>query len=217
MFELARVSDIVKIAPGNFGKPLLSAVSDALRERFANKVIPKLGLCVALYDVLKIGKSLLYPGNAAQHTEVEFRMVVFRPHVGEVLEGTLVSCSPQGLRISVGFFDEIHVPSRLLQSPSSWSDEERVWVWDVTPDHQLFLDPANPLRLRVEDVIFREPTSVVPQADAPPKTSTSTSRAGTPTGSGPAGDAAPTPQPAMQIIAGIDRAGLGLTSWWPPD
>jgi DNA-directed RNA polymerase III subunit RPC8 len=250
---------VVHIAPSEFGKKLLTTITDALSEKYPNKVVPNVGLCVALYDVTHVGESQLYPGNAAHHTTVEFRLVIFRPLVGEVLDGTLVSCDAQGVRISLGFFDEVHVPGRLLQEGSSWSQEEKLWVWSVpgTDNQKLFFDTQNPLRFRVEAVKFREPSGEA-AAHAPPLADhVSESRAATPTptptptpsraGSQPASaaraDAAaaaatppPTPgssgrngqqaslarlpqalPPAMQIIGSMDRAGLGLNIWWPPD
>ena len=126
MFELARLTDTVHITPNDFAKPLVAAISDALFEKFANKVVPSLGLCITLHDILHVGEAMLYPGNGSQHIVVEFRFVVFRPYEGEVLLGTIVASDPLGMRVSLGFFDEIHVPKRLLQTPSSWSDEEGV-------------------------------------------------------------------------------------------
>ena len=110
------------------------------------------GLCVAVYDIVRVGEALIRPGSPCQHISVEFRLAMFRPFVGEVLTGTVVSCDEEGLRISMGFFDEIHVPSRLLQEPSSWSAEEKLWVWDVTPTDQLFVDLENELRFRVQQI-----------------------------------------------------------------
>ena len=73
---------------------------------------------------------------------------------------TVIASDPRGMRVSLGFFDEVHVPSRLLQAPSEWSQEEGVWVWHVTPEHQLFYDLENELRFRVEEVRFREERNV---------------------------------------------------------
>ena len=267
MFELARMRDTVHIAPAEFGKPLVSAVNDALNEKYPNKVVLGLGLCVTVLDILKIGESQLYPGSGAQHTSVDFRLVVFRPYAGEVLTGTVVSSDPDGVRISLGFFDNIHVPSRLLQAPSEWSEEEGVWVWSVPTEedeHQLFLDNNNPIRFRVNEVHFREPANFASvrsrrrqqqqqqQASCATGGSASEARTGGMIGaSTPARSAAgdcgsgggsqvatpgwpgslpasarstpvplpplPPPPPAMQITAAIDRPGLGLISWWPPD
>ena len=53
------------------------------------------------------------------------RLLVFRPFNGEVLVGTVHNSTPQGLWISVGFFQDIHVPSHLLPEGSEWDQEVR--------------------------------------------------------------------------------------------
>lgn len=222
MFELAKLRDTVHIAPSEFGKSTLTSVINALSEKYPNKVVPGLGLCVTVYDVLLVGEAHLYPGNASQHMVVEFRIVVFRPYAGEVLTGTLVASDPQGMRISLGFFDEIQVPSHLLQPPSYWSADECVWVWNVTPEHQLFYDLENELRFRVVEVKFREERAV-PVSSQPGAAGSAASvsafypASASATAAGTAPEPAPAPEPAMLIVAGLDRSSLGLTTWWPAD
>lgn len=170
------------------------------------------GLCVAIYDILDVGEAHLHPGSPCQHISVEFRLAMFRPFVGEILTGQAISCDEHGLRVSMGFFDEIHVPSRLLQEPSNWSTEESLWVWDVTPTDQLFIDLENELRFRVHHISFRPPTNMASARQA-----AATAAAARTSGKDAAAESGATLAPAMQIIAGIDKPGLGLTSWWPPD
>ena len=206
MFEVVRLEDTVHIPPSEFGKPILEAATEELNAKYPNKVIIDLGLCIALHDIIRIGESQLYQGSAHQHALVEFRLVVFRPFVGEVLSGTVVSCDQQGVRMSLGFFDDIFIPSMLMMGgemggSSSWSEEEQLWVWNVSEDDQLFLDLENPARFRVSSVAYRRPAASA-EARAP-----GTQAAGS-------GDSEPA---AMQITAAIDHPGLGLISWWPPE
>ena len=178
------------------------------------QVISNHGLCVAIYDLVRVGEAHLHPGSACQHISVEFRLAMFSPFVGEILSGTVVSCNEQGLRISMGFFDEIHVPSRLLQEPSSWSAEENLWVWDVTSSDQLFVDLENECRFRVQHIEYRPPTNM---ASARQAAATANAAKAQPGGKEAPKESGATLAPAMRIIAGIDKPGLGLMSWWPPD
>ena len=98
------------------------------------------------------------------------------------------------MRISIGFFDDIHVPQSLLQKPSSWSTEEKLWVWELYPDNPLYLDLENQARFRVVKVSYHH-------SNGPPQHSRPASA-----------DAV-----AMQITASIDESGLGLVDWWPDD
>ena len=49
--------------------------------------------------------------QAARYTPA----VTLRPFEGEILTGTVLSCDRLGARLSIGFFDDIHVPSAMLQ------------------------------------------------------------------------------------------------------
>ena len=57
-----------------------------------------------------------------------------------------MSSDSEGLRLSLGFFDELYVPKTALQAPSAWNGEEQLWVWNVTEDDALFFDLDNEAR-----------------------------------------------------------------------
>ena len=243
-FNLSRLSDTVQIQPRDFGKDLLEAITAALNEKYPNRVVPQLGLCIALYDVVAVGEAQIHPGSAAHHTHVEFRLVVFRPFVGEVLEGTIIGCDEAGLRVSMGFFDNIHVPRHLIgfaQGAVRWSPDERLWFWQVDEASQLWFDTGdphlkeNPVRFRVQEVAYSKEVNV-----ASKEADTGATGAGAGAGAGAAAAAAAAaagaaatavvpaaapdgtpkeaaPEPPMQITACIDVSGLGLVSWWPPE
>jgi DNA-directed RNA polymerase III subunit RPC8 len=80
-------------------------------------VLQNVGLCICLWDVLRVSEGLIGQGDGnvnvnSQFTEklqgmnfqadkltVEFRLVVFRPYKGEILQGVILeSDSPDGLR-----------------------------------------------------------------------------------------------------------------------
>jgi len=49
----------------------------------------------------------------------EFRLIVFRPFVGEVLTGRIMAATHTGIRISLEFFDDIFIPAHLIFSIAS--------------------------------------------------------------------------------------------------
>lgn len=89
MYVLAEMRDVVSIKPWHFDQDLKLVIEDELNKKFANKVIYQLGLCVALFDILKIEESYIFPGDGSSHTRVTFRYVIFRPFLDEVLIGNL--------------------------------------------------------------------------------------------------------------------------------
>lgn len=48
---------------------------------------------------------------------MNFRFIVFRPLLGEVLVGKLRSCSLDGVHVSLGFFDDVLISPECLQEP----------------------------------------------------------------------------------------------------
>ena len=68
-----------------------------------DKVIKDLGLVVTLYEIVSIEGGTVYPGEGSAHFHVVFRVVVFRPFEGEVIEGRLKKADRKGLYVSIGF------------------------------------------------------------------------------------------------------------------
>ena len=87
MYVLAEMRDIVHVKPWQFDQDLRVVIEDELNKKYANKVIYELGLCIALFDILKIDDSYVFPGDGSSHTRVRVRYVVFRPFIDEVLLG----------------------------------------------------------------------------------------------------------------------------------
>ena len=189
------MTDTVKIPPWLFNNDLSDAVKVELNKRFANKVIHNVGLCISLFDVLKYEDSFIFPGDGSSHTKVQFRFIVFRPFVDEVLIGKIKSCSREGIVVSLGFFDDILIPPEYLQQPSKFDSSEQVWVWEYeTPEgtHDLFMDINESIRFRIADEIF---VDTIPQS----KTDDSGNKEN---------------RIPYSLKAHVSEPGLGLLSWW---
>lgn len=97
MFILTRLSDLIQISPQDFEKPSKQAIIDSINTKYANKVIQKIGLCICFYDMSKCGEGLIGHGTGIVNVNVEFRLVVFRPFKGEVIQGRIAYSNSQGI------------------------------------------------------------------------------------------------------------------------
>ena len=61
MFILARLSDTVKLLPST--EYSSSAVAQWLNAKYSNRVLHKVGLCIAVYDILSVGDGALKYGD----------------------------------------------------------------------------------------------------------------------------------------------------------
>ena len=59
MFILTTISDLVQIPPHEFYRPDMEEISDKINEKYSNKVIQNIGLCVAMYDLLTASDGLI--------------------------------------------------------------------------------------------------------------------------------------------------------------
>ncbi|XP_071440712.1 DNA-directed RNA polymerase III subunit RPC8 [Hetaerina americana] len=224
MFVLAEMKHVVRIPPYKFHMNLNDAIYDELNKKLANKVVLGVGLVVALRDLKKLEDSYVFPGDGASHTKVNFRCVVFRPFMEEILVGKIRSCSRDGVLVTLGFFEDILIPPLSLQYPSRFDEVEQVWVWEYQSDgaaeesgqddaekHNLFMDPGESIRFRVTSEAFADTTPGLPDLTA----------------DGSAAAVAPAPQATTSsdtlelepkvpysLTGTINEPGLGLLSWW---
>ena len=61
MFILARLSDTVKLLPSTEYSP--AAITQWLNAKYSNRVLHKVGLCIAVYDILSVGDGALKYGD----------------------------------------------------------------------------------------------------------------------------------------------------------
>ncbi|KAK9837413.1 hypothetical protein WJX81_000629 [Elliptochloris bilobata] len=209
MFITTKLQDNVRVEPADLGRPLAEAVTSCLKRSLINKIIPDIGLVVTLYDLLDVQGGHIYPSDGAAHYEVTFRVLVFRPWVGEIIVGRLLSSDQRGLRMSLDFFDDIHISSDALPDPSFFEkqagEEDKVqpkgrWHW-LYEGNRMDFDMDEHIRFRVQEVVFTRPPTAVAQLQA--------SGDGEP----PPGSAA-NPFAVMQVNASVKEEGLGLELWW---
>ncbi|KAK4872639.1 hypothetical protein RN001_014668 [Aquatica leii] len=202
MFILAEMKNVTRITPDLFNLKLNDAIASELNKKLANKVVLNVGLCIALYDITTLQESYVFPGDGSSHTRVSFRYIVFRPFMEEILLGKIRCSSPEGVHVSLGFFDDIIIPPTYLQHPSRFDETEQAWVWEYdTGDgnkHDLFMDAGESIRFKVTAESFHEtcPTSTAPSTNVSEKIDSSDSKI------------------PYLITGSINEPGLGLLTWW---
>ncbi|CAM9314558.1 unnamed protein product [Chrysoparadoxa australica] len=195
MFVLTEVSDKLKVKPDQFDRPELDVLTEAVDLKYSNRVLLDVGLCICLHDFISIGEAYIYPGEGSVHYKARFRLLVFKPFVGEILTGKLTSSSKSGITVSLGrFFESITVPSYLLQTPSEYDESKKCWVWNYPAS-----DDEEEGVAEVSMVGYAL-ISISPGPNPKPQ-------------SVDLGRTEQTPS-AMEIVGNINEDGLGLVSWW---
>lgn len=195
MFNLTSIEDIIRIEPSQFGKPVEKVLELEINRKYANRVVHNIGLCVCAYDIESHGDGLIKPGDGAVYVKTKFRIIVFRPFVGEVLVGWVSSCTEEGINVRTEFFDDIYIPKSLLFEKCEFvagEKGENAWIWK-TSDYDLYIDINEKIRFRVEQEHFVEQ-----HPRGPKQTEEELASCTAP----------------YTIVGSCQIDGMGLVSWW---
>lgn len=177
MFNLAIIDDTIKIEAAQLGLDTVTALTYNINAKYSNRILPNVGLCFSHFDYSSISEGHLTNGDGCTYYKVTFRIVVFRPFKGEVLTGKIMSSDEYGIRISMGFFDDIFVSKPWLPRPSEYDVTEAAWFWlgepeddslwdephNSTPEQRYYFDKQKPVRFVIEGDEFNEPVPKGPK------------------------------------------------------
>eukprot|EP01083_Nonionella_stella_P037684 102718_1 len=194
MFKEIVIRDVLVIEPRDFSDKHNDAILEALNFKYVNRVLQPHGLCVAVRRVVSIGTADIMPGVGAESVRVQCRLVMFQARVGQVLSGKVDYADASGLLVSLDFFKDIFIPAEELPKQSVFDKQEKVWIWKYQNSQELFLDPEEPIRFRVQRIEYGPKD----QPEEFPKNALLSQL-----------------QPTMRIRATIkDGDGLGMLAWW---
>lgn len=71
MFILSELEDTVKIVPNDFKKEDNGAITDVLNEKYANKVVQEVGLCICVHDILHTSEGFILYGDGCSYIKGE--------------------------------------------------------------------------------------------------------------------------------------------------
>ncbi|OQR66536.1 DNA-directed RNA polymerase III subunit RPC8-like [Tropilaelaps mercedesae] len=203
MFVVSELCNVVRVEAHRLKRSsIYDALRQALNNKFVNKVLLNCGLFIKVLDFLPESASTdfhILPGDGAVHKKVYFRAIVFRPFLNEVLEGRVRSLSPEGVKISLEFFDDIMVQGMRMQHPSRWDPTKGgCWIWDYGADdgdsHELCLEVGDRVRFRIVDEKFTDCSPVGPLVESTQQQRNLPS--------------------SYALEAAMNEPGLGVLSWW---
>lgn len=137
MFILKTVHDTIRIPASLLAGSTIEAIHNEIDQKYPNRILMDVGLVIGRYgDCLRIGNGVCVAGDGGSHHECTFRLIVFRPFVEEVLLGTIVKSTSEGVVVSMGFFTDIFIPAYWMLNPSKYVESSGLWVWNPQYDDE---------------------------------------------------------------------------------
>lgn len=192
MFYLSLIEHSLLLPPHYLALPINEAIKGELENLFLDKVIEDLGLCISVYDIISIDGGFVVAGEGAPTYMVVFRLIMFRPFVGEVISAKLKESDTNGLCLTLGFFDDIYIPVDALPKPSHHEPDPEhkgqiIWIWE----HEGGTYPVE----WTDEIRFRVVSVKYPQIPVEQSNDTK-------------------PFAPMVITGSLNADGLGPLAWW---
>ncbi len=102
MYAIISLKDTVRVPPKEFGKKLEQSILKILKEEYEGIVDESIGVMVAVLEVEKVGEGKVIPGDGAAYYESEYKALVYKPEVKEIVEGTITEITEFGAFVRTG-------------------------------------------------------------------------------------------------------------------
>ncbi|HRZ85528.1 MAG TPA: DNA-directed RNA polymerase [Candidatus Paceibacterota bacterium] len=102
MFYLIDVEDFIRVEPKLFGLPTKEAVEQQLNETYTRHFDKELGMVLAVAEVNEIDNGIIIPGDGAAYYKSNFKLVVWKPEMQELVYGTISEITNFGAFMDLG-------------------------------------------------------------------------------------------------------------------
>lgn len=102
MFYLVEVEDFVRVEPKLFGLKTAEAVKEQLHKSYENFQDRELGTVVDVLEVMSVDDGIIIPGDGAAYYKSQFKLIVFRPELQELVYGKIQEITNFGAFIDMG-------------------------------------------------------------------------------------------------------------------
>jgi DNA-directed RNA polymerase subunit E' len=102
MFYVIDVNDYVRVEPRLFGLDTQTAIEEQLQITYENYHDEEIGEVIAVISVANIGEGVIIPGDGAAYYQADFKLLVWRPELQELVHGVIDEITNFGAFINLG-------------------------------------------------------------------------------------------------------------------
>jgi DNA-directed RNA polymerase subunit E' len=102
MFYIVEVEDYVRVEPKLFGLDTKTAVEEQLRKTYENYRDEEIGEAISVVSVGSVGEGVIIPGDGAAYYNSEFKLLVWKPEMNELVYGSISEITNFGAFINLG-------------------------------------------------------------------------------------------------------------------
>ncbi|MEM7819318.1 MAG: DNA-directed RNA polymerase [Candidatus Aenigmatarchaeota archaeon] len=126
MFKILTIKDVVRVPPVKFDLELEKAVKESLQETIEGKLNVDIGVFLAVTEILNIGEGEIIPEDGAIHYPVEYKILVYKPEINEIVIGEVVDITEFGAFVRIGPIDGLVHISQIMDDRISYDAKNAI-------------------------------------------------------------------------------------------
>ena len=127
MFKILTVKDEVRVPPTKFSLETKQAIKESLQDSIEGKLDPEAGVYLVVMDILEVGEGSIVPEDGAIFYPSEFKVLVFKPEVNEVVNGVVVDITEFGAFTRIGPLDALIHVSQIMDDKVSYDQKNAIF------------------------------------------------------------------------------------------
>lgn len=132
MFKILTVKDEVRVPPVKFDLELDRAVKESLQEQIEGKLNAEIGVFLVITEVLNVGDGKIIPEDGAIYYPVDFKVLVYKPELNEIVTGEVVDVTEFGAFTRIGPLDALVHVSQIMDDKISYDAKNAIFTGKKT-------------------------------------------------------------------------------------
>ena len=121
MFYIVEIEDYIRVEPKLFGLATKEAVEKQLQETYEEYHSKELGEVIGVISVSEVGEGIIIPGDGAAYYNSQFRLLVWKPEMQELVYGIISEITNFGAFMNLGVMQGMIHISQTMEDYVSFS------------------------------------------------------------------------------------------------
>jgi len=132
VFKILNVKDEVRVPPVKFDLELDDAVKESLQDQIEGKINADIGVFLVVTDILSVGDGKIIPEDGAIYYPVEFKVLIYKPELNEIVTGEVVDVTEFGAFTRIGPLDALVHVSQIMDDKISYDAKNATFTGKKT-------------------------------------------------------------------------------------
>lgn len=102
MFYNVTLKYHIRVPPSELKKNIKDTIYERLIHSFESFISPEIGYIISVNEILNIGEGIIIPEDGAAYYETDFKAIVYKPELQEVVFGKIIDITNFGAFINIG-------------------------------------------------------------------------------------------------------------------